>query len=87
MLRLILIAALLGLSACATLTGVRATDCPAATTAMIQAQAASAVAASIAARNPQSQNMQDAALLAALVLATATATQSAACQPTGGANA
>lgn len=67
--------ALLALSACA----VTPDNCARATDAVFAATSAKAVADAVAAANPQSQKMQQAAILAAASLDTAIAMQASVC--------
>jgi hypothetical protein len=67
--------AILALSACA----VSPTNCDNAASAVMAAQAAKAVADMVAANNPQSAKMQQAAILAAASLEAAMAVQSTVC--------
>lgn len=67
------------LSACAQLTGDPAKDCLASTNMLNTAQAGATIAAAIATSNPQSERMQQAAVLAQATLSIAVAQRAAAC--------
>lgn len=75
----LLIIAALGLAGCAQLTGDPVKDCLAATNMISTAQAGAVIAAAIAASNPQSERMQQAAMLADATLRIAVAQRAAAC--------
>lgn len=75
----VLISALLATTACAQLTGDPVADCLAARNMVINATAGATLAASIAASNPQSVRMQQAAALAQTALTLAIAQQSRTC--------
>lgn len=76
---LFLTIALLSVTACAQLTGDPVKDCLAATNMVNTAQVASTLANTIAALNPQSERMQQSAVLAQTTLTIAVSQQVRAC--------